>query len=152
MKNIFFKNKLFLFLLQLSTQFFGIMCISNGANEPIADNELGLTSKDCSMQFCVEKDSLGLWLSLQNTCSQNANPYFLEINSQETIIQETNYTSLLYANKGYYALAHNNNVSPIVSASLCALSSICSLMLGYVIAHHYHKKIVYTQVKEEDDF
>lgn len=128
-----FKIKLFLALFLI--KIIGILCISSGANEPIADNELGLTAKDCSMQHCLEKDSLGLWLSLQNVCSGiNANPYFLE-SSQETIVQETNY-----------------NVSPIISASLCALSSVCSLILGYVIAHHYHKRIVYTQLKDNDDF
>lgn len=129
-----FKIKLFiaLFLIKIV----GILCISAGSNEPLAPNELGEIAKDCSMQHCLEKDSLSLWLSLQNVCSgENANPYFLEINSQETIVQETNF-----------------NVSPIVSASLCAMSSVCSLMLGYVIAHHYHKRIVYTQLKDNDDF
>ncbi len=128
-----FKIKLFvaLFLIKI----IGILCISAGSNEPLAPNQLGETSKDCSMQYCSDRDGLSLWLSLQNLCSSTPNPYFLQISSQETIVQETNY-----------------NVSPIVSASLCAMSSVCSLMLGYVIAHHYHKKVVYTQVKTEDDF
>jgi hypothetical protein len=132
---ILLKNKLFiyLFLLQLYIQFIEILCISSGANEPIADNELGLTAKDCSMQYCLEKDSLGLWLSLQNVCSeQNANPYFLEINSSQTTIY--------------------NNYSPLVVGSLCAMTSLISLLLGYNIGHSYHKSFVYSKVKEEDDF
>ncbi len=131
----YLKNNLFtyLFLLQLSTQFIGIWCISSGANEPIADNELGLTAKDCSMQHCLEKDSLGLWLSLQNVCSGvSANPYFLEINNSETTI--------------------HNNYSPIVVGSLCAMASVVSLILGYTVGHSYHKSFVYSKVKEEDDF
>ena len=125
-----FKIKLFLALFLI--KIVGILCISSGANEAIPDNELQLTARDCSYQYCHQGDGLSLWLSLQNLCSSTPNPYFLEINSQETIL--------------------HYNVSPIVSASICALSSVCSLMLGYVIAHHYHKKVVYTQVKMEDDF
>lgn len=126
-----FKIKLFLALFLI--KIIGILCISSGANEPIQDNPLQLIAKDCSMQMCVDRDGISLWLSLQNVCSgQNANPYFFEINSQETTIQY--------------------NVSPIVSASLCALSSVCSLILGYTIGHTYHKSFVYSKVKEEDDF
>jgi hypothetical protein len=126
----FFKNKLFLALFLM--KIIGILSISNSQNEPSPPNELGETSKDCSYQYCLEKDSLSLWLSLQSVCSSTPNPYFFEINSQET--------------------SYNNNFSPIVSASLCAMSSVISLMLGYVIAHHYHKKVVYTQLKDNDDF
>lgn len=129
-----FKIKLFvaLFLIKI----IGIFSISSGANEPIADNELQLTAKDCSMQFCLEKNSLSLWLSLQNVCfGENANPYFLETSSQETISQETTYS---------------NNVSPIISASICSIFSLSSFILGYIISDHM--KSVYTQVKEEDDF
>ncbi len=132
---ILFKNKLFtyLFILQLSIQIIGILSISSGANEPIADNELGLTAKDCALQHCLEKDALGLWLSLQNVCSGvSANPYFLEINNSETTI--------------------HNNYSPLVVGSLCAMASVVSLILGYSIGHTYYKPFVYSKVKEEDDF
>ena len=33
-----------------------VSSISTGANEPIADNELGLMAKDCSRQYCEIKD------------------------------------------------------------------------------------------------
>lgn len=42
--------------------------ISNGANEPIADNELGLTTKDCALQYCESLDALALWLTLVPAC------------------------------------------------------------------------------------
>ena len=45
-----------------------------GANEPIAPNELGLTAIDCATQYCVEKDSLLLWLSLENVCFSDKQP------------------------------------------------------------------------------
>ncbi len=44
--------------------------ISSGANEPIADNELGVTAKDCALQYCEELDALALWLSLVDVCSR----------------------------------------------------------------------------------
>lgn len=45
-----------------------------GANEPIAPNELGLTAIDCATQYCTEKDSLLLWLSLENVCFSDKQP------------------------------------------------------------------------------
>lgn len=47
----------------------GVQAISSGANEPIADNELGLTAKDCAMQYCEDLDALALWLSLVDVCT-----------------------------------------------------------------------------------
>jgi hypothetical protein len=46
--------------------------ISNGANEPIADNELGLTTKDCALQYCESLDALGLWLTIVSECNTHA--------------------------------------------------------------------------------
>ena len=46
--------------------------ISNGANEPIADNELGLTTKDCALQYCESLDALGLWLTFVSECNTHA--------------------------------------------------------------------------------
>jgi hypothetical protein len=45
-----------------------VSAISSGANEPIADNELGLTTKDCALQYCKELDALALWLTFVNEC------------------------------------------------------------------------------------
>ena len=45
-----------------------------GANEPIAPNELGLTAIDCATQYCTSKDSLLLWLSLENSCFSDKQP------------------------------------------------------------------------------
>ena len=47
----------------------GVQAISSGANEPIADNELGLTAKDCALQYCEELDALALWLTLVDVCT-----------------------------------------------------------------------------------
>ncbi len=129
------KNKLFiyLFLLQLCTQFVGILCISSGANEPIPDNELQLTAKDCSLQYCADKDGMALWLSLQNICvKENANPYFLEIDHQT-----------------YYQ--QNNVLSPFVTGSICASISLISFLMGYLISQQEVKKNKYSELKMIED-
>ncbi len=112
---------------------FGIFCISSGANEPIADNELQLTAKDCSMQYCADKDGMALWLSLQNACAkENANPYFLEIDHQT-----------------YYQ--QNNVLSPFVTGSICASISLISFLMGYLISQQEVKKNKYSELKMIED-
>lgn len=59
----------FRFLLLAAAVITTTQAISSGANEPIADNELGLTTKDCALQYCEELDALGLWLSLVDICT-----------------------------------------------------------------------------------
>ncbi len=49
--------------------------ISSGANEPISDNELGLTARDCALQYCNSKNGYELWLTLQKRCVLKPNPY-----------------------------------------------------------------------------
>ena len=49
--------------------------ISSGANEPIVDNELGLLSKDCALQYCKTKNGYELWVTLQKRCVLKPNPY-----------------------------------------------------------------------------
>ncbi len=107
-----------------------IYMISSSSNEPLPPNELGEISKDCSEQYCLEKDSLSLWLSLQNVCvGKNANPYFLEINNQET----------------------EYLVVPIICASLCGMISLISFIFGYILSHqYYNKNIMYSKIKEND--
>lgn len=46
-----------------------VAIVHGGANDPIADNELGLTAKECS-KFCSAKDGLQLWLSFGESCME----------------------------------------------------------------------------------
>ena len=64
------------FVLAAFVTFFAAFAAA-GSNEPIADNELGLTAKDCAAQFCSSKDGLELWLTLEQTCMMDPNPYFV---------------------------------------------------------------------------
>lgn len=42
--------------------------INTGANEPIADNDLGIVAKECALTYCDTKDALALWLVLAPMC------------------------------------------------------------------------------------
>ncbi len=96
-----------------------VQAISSGANEPIADNELGLTAKDCAKQYCEQKDGLGLWLTLVNECVDSPNPYFVEkINKINNI--DTN-------------SIFEEGVKPIVVGGISAILGIVGLILGYTL-------------------
>jgi hypothetical protein len=56
----------------IGTIAFVIRGISNGANEPIADNQLGLTTKDCALQYCESLDALALWMTFIPECKTNS--------------------------------------------------------------------------------
>ena len=46
--------------------------VRGGANEPIADNLLGLTAKACAEKFCQSKNGLELWIALSPLCDSEA--------------------------------------------------------------------------------
>ncbi len=94
-----------------------VYAISSGANEPIADNELGLTAKDCALQYCTEKDGMSLWLSLVNQCVSNPNPYFRQKTTRESYEEVVNTDEYI--------------ITPMISGSLCVVMGLVSFMLGY---------------------
>ena len=63
--------KLLFFFINLSF----VLSFQSSANEPIADNELGLTARDCALQYCKSKNGYELWLTLQKRCKEHPNPY-----------------------------------------------------------------------------
>ena len=118
--------------------FFGVIlysvyAISSGANEPIADNELGLTAKDCALQYCEEKDGMSLWLTMVNECVDSPNPYFMTKNIN------SNLNNQIYG------------VSPIIAGSICAMLGVVGLLFGYVIGT-YEKTKVYIELDQEDSY
>ena len=105
-----------LLLFVLCTHYALIQSISAGSNEPIQDNELQLISRDCALQYCLERDGLGLWLSLQNVClRESANPYFLE---HVAVVEES----------------YSETLSPFTSGTVCAFVAVVSFFLGYMIS------------------
>ena len=118
-----------------------VNAISNGANEPIADNQLGLTAKDCALQFCEDKDGMSLWMSLVQECNAvHANPYFKEE----------------FKKNGPICFQQENEhfiITPGVSGMMCSMMSFIGLMMGYSIAERcYHKrsKIHYQELATKD--
>ena len=90
-----------------------------GANNPIADNELGLTAKACSSLYCNTKDGLGLWVSLEEICmAEKANPYLAKLNSVAS-------SSTSSSEEGY---------SKNVVGMVCAFMGVVGLTIGYKLA------------------
>jgi hypothetical protein len=46
--------------------------MNTGANEPIADNELGTIAKECAKMYCDDRDGLALWLVMVRTCRMDS--------------------------------------------------------------------------------
>lgn len=125
-----------IFFFGLAIFILSVNAISSGANEPIADNELGLTTKDCALQYCEEKDGMSLWLTLVNECVDSPNPYFMAKNINSN--QPNQLNKLM-------------GVSPIIAGSICAMLGIIGLLFGYIVGT-YEKTKTYIQLEQEDSY
>ncbi len=128
----------FLFLYYVNN----INAISSGANEPIADNELGLTAKDCALQYCTIKDGMALWLTLVNECVSNPNPYFVNIKgfNEEKEIE-------IELNKNYNINDFlMEKVDPMIGGFVCSIISMFGLLFGYVLGIKHENDNQYIQL------
>lgn len=132
MKNSYWKYFTYIILYKVCE----VYAISSGANEPIADNELGLTAKDCALQYCTEKDGMSLWLSLVNQCVSNPNPYFRQKTHKEEIVQEVNSNEII--------------LTPFIVGSVCASMSLVSFLLGYTIKTNSKNGYQKVNMRDED--
>lgn len=98
---------------------------SAGANEPIAPNELGTTAIDCATNYCNSKDSLLLWLSLENSCFNNKQPYFASDFVQTTDSSHQRERSTLI----FWSLN--------VAGAFAGIAMVIGLMVGYVAGKAY---------------
>ncbi len=132
------KKKILFGLLSLFLILGFVNAISSGANEPIADNELGLTAKDCALQYCEEKDGMALWLTFVNECVDSPNPYFMEKNYNPTISTSSNIFDF--------------GVSRIVAGSICSMFGVIGLIFGYVIGTNQkiNQYIKISQIEDDD--
>lgn len=101
--------------LSIFTFFAAIAFALAGSNEPIADNELGLTAKDCASQYCNSKDGLELWLTLEQMCMMDPNPYLVEMAQQNEAV----------------------TWSPSVVGSICAVMGVVGIMVGFASGNKY---------------
>ena len=108
--------------------------ISTGANEPIADNELGLMAKDCSRQYCEVKDGLQLWLTLVDECVANPNPYLLEMKNmkqrREEYINERERVKLV---ENFETFDVEKKYSPILSGYICSTVAFIGFYTGVIL-------------------
>lgn len=93
----------------LSMVFVGAMA---GVNEPIADNELGLTAQSCAQQYCTSKDGLVLWLNFAETCSSDTGKYIF---SEETETVST-----------------RKKWSPSAVGSISSIMAVVGVIIGFV--------------------
>ncbi len=113
------KQRLQIFTICLFGLMKGTLAVSSGANEPIADNELGLTAKDCALQYCESKDGMGLWMSLVNECISNPNPYFMSTN------HNYDYNSVNSCENVY-----GTGITPFILGSLMGFMAFVGFNLG----------------------
>jgi len=104
---------------------FAAAAAAAGANEPIAPNELGLTAIDCATQYCTEKDSLLLWLSLENVCFADKQPYFSSSSSSSS---SSTATSLAAVDR---AVAAADLWTLNVVGAVCMTVAAVGLAVGY---------------------
>lgn len=86
--------------------------ISININEHIADNELDLITKDCALQYCVEKNDMALCVKLVNQCVSNPNQYLInqiDINKQNRL----------------------DYVTKFVGGLICTISCLFGIIFGY---------------------
>jgi hypothetical protein len=101
-----------------------VATVSGGANEPIADNELGLTSKACAESFCGAsgKDGLELWLSMYSVCGVSEPPVGKKA-------AEGGVTQLV--DEGATAATVETRWSPTTVGSVSAVMASVGLMMGF---------------------
>eukprot|EP00622_Pseudochattonella_farcimen_P004804 FR740291.1.p2 GENE.FR740291.1~~FR740291.1.p2 ORF type:complete len:120 (+),score=5.49 FR740291.1:186-545(+) len=95
-----------------------VAAVLAGSNEPIADNELGLTAKDCASQYCSSKDGLGLWMTLEQSCMMDPNPYLIA--QVESSISTSAW-------------------SPTIVGTLSAVLGVVGMMVGFASGHKFSR-------------
>ncbi len=134
MKFYYFLTFIFLYMIS------NVNSISTGANEPIADNELGLTAKDCALQYCTVKDGMALWLTLVNECVENPNPYFINIDHLEKESEPV-------LNKDINTFLFKKTDSLTTGIS-CSIMSLFGLLFGYVLGIKTEDENQYIQLNQ----
>ncbi len=127
-----------------------IYAISSGANEPIADNELGLTAKDCALQYCESKDGMALWLTFVNECVSNPNPYGNSFSHQSSEALETNMIEVKSLEELNDPLSSflMQKVPSLVGGYVCASISLVGLLMGYVIGVKSEEENQYIKITQ----
>mmetsp|Transcript_7916 Transcript_7916/g.10530 ORF Transcript_7916/g.10530 Transcript_7916/m.10530 type:complete len:146 (-) Transcript_7916:488-925(-) len=119
-----FLTRYIFIILFLSTQIFPVFG-SKRANDPVEDNVLGLTTRDCAKKYCIDKPALDLWLSLQEVCyptgDLDAAKHFRENRETKMYAKEST--------KGTDSL--NQPLSSTMVGAICAVTGVLGMMIGF---------------------
>ena len=124
--------------MKLLGMFFGlaglIVTAQAGANEPIADNQLGLTAKDCSSSHCSSKDGLLLWLSLEKACLTEKKSTGTKGKSERQVSSSSLSSEALLSQS-----ASEANWSPAAVGSLSAMFGVLGMVVGLASGSKYRR-------------
>jgi len=110
------------------------------ANPEIADNELGITARACADNYCVSKDSLDLWNSLEWYCHQSEKvlgdgqgPVYSSVEdisqapSRRRILSSTGSSSLW----SFFENVTTLTVTRILTALVSSVLSVVGVLVGF---------------------
>lgn len=136
--------------MRLLLVFLGLACTSlvagksSGANEPIADNELGLTAQDCALQYCSNKDGLALWLVLSTSCLADFPYHGIDADNGESFLMSADPS-------GISEFTGVLKWTPTVAGSICAIVGLVGLLMGYSTGVRQASKIRKAVEQEHQD-
>jgi hypothetical protein len=89
-----------------------VVGVMAGTNEPIADNELGLTAQSCARQYCTDKDGLLLWLNFAEKCDAVESKYIFSEETEAAVVSK--------------------KWSPSAVGSISSIMAVVGVIIGFV--------------------
>ena len=102
-----------------------------GANQPIPDNDLGLTAKDCS-QYCEAKDGLQLWMSIEGHCMSSSMRYTSSSSSSSKKKTKLAAKSSSSSDETIW--------SPTMVGSMSAVTGLLGMLVGLASGNKYRHR------------
>ena len=102
-----------------------------GANQPIPDNDLGLTAKDCS-HYCEAKDGLQLWLSIEGHCMSSSMRYTSSSSSSSKKKTKLAAKSSSSSDETIW--------SPTIVGSMSAVTGLLGMLVGLASGNKYRHR------------
>jgi hypothetical protein len=105
-----------------------------GANQPIPDNDLGLTAKDCS-HYCEAKDGLQLWMSIEGHCMSSSMRYTSSSSSSSSSSKKK--TKLAAKSS---SSSDETIWSPTIVGSMSAVTGLLGMLVGLASGNKYRHR------------
>ena len=104
-----------------------------GANQPIPDNDLGLTAKDCS-HYCEAKDGLQLWMSIEGHCMSSSMRYTSSSSSSSASKKKTKLAAKSSSS------SDETIWSPTMVGSMSAVTGLLGMLVGLASGNKYRHR------------